>query len=211
MAQSPASRLVPSWSNMSAMASARIVYSTYIWLFIVPIAARALTGTGAVVSVPVGSESIPIHLALPFTWQLFYASAVLFTLGNLTFFFGAPRIVKDHANAKAFREAGKGWNQLRAYQRESGMSDERFLEIRDYLDGSKLDESRKYHAMKQPESRYYELFWSVYENSDSSRMILRSCCALLYGAGLVAIGLVFLENLLVVLEVSGVLPPRTAA
>jgi hypothetical protein len=198
---------------MSAMASARIVYSTYIWLFIVPIAAKALArlmGAETMVPVSIGSASVPLPLELPFTWQLFYASAILFTLGNLTFFFGAPRIVKDHSNAKAFREAGKGWNQLRVYQRESGMSDERFLEIRNYLDGSQIDESKKYHAMKQPESRYYELFWAVYEKSDGGRLTLRTCCALLYGAGLVAIGIVFLENLVAVLEVSSVLPRPTA-
>lgn len=194
--------ILPKWSSLGSLASAKLISSMYVWLIIVPLLAKLLSGIGDKVRLRIFDHEFTLNLSLPFSWELFYLSAVLFTLADLVFFFRAPRIVKDHVSAKGFRDAGKGWNQLRSYREDSEMTEARFTEIRAFLMGEKTDPDRRYHSMTVPENRYHELFWSVYEHANTERISSRTVCAALFVAGLASIAVVFCQNLLVVVELA---------
>jgi hypothetical protein len=57
--------------------------------------------------------SFLVHLDLPFSWKCFYFAAFCFTLGSVMYHLWCPPLVKEYASYNEYREAGKGFEQLR--------------------------------------------------------------------------------------------------
>ena len=173
------------WSQLKVLPKTRFISSMYIWLFVVPLIAKSLSKVSGIATLIVFGHVFSVNLGLPFTWQVFYFSALLFTLGNIIFLLRCPRIVKDHDNAAEFRAAGKGWNQLHMYRDDAEYPQDVF----------RADHQDVMNKMQDPEHRYFELFWKVYDHANSHRAPWLITCAGLYGFGLALITWVLIENL----------------
>lgn len=64
------------WSTLKAIQNNKIVKSTYIWLFIVPLLAKILSKIDANLYLDIAGKVYEIDLALPFSWKLFFLSAL---------------------------------------------------------------------------------------------------------------------------------------
>ena len=200
--------LIP-WSALGRLASVRVVSSMYIWLFVVPLIAKALSGSSAYAQLTIFGHPFTMNLRLPFSWQIFYFSAIAFSLANLLFYFRCPRIVKDHTSAAEFRGMGKGWGQLLDYRDDARYPEQDFKKLHDLVkekkclaeaDRARIDPRGRFYYMHDPANRYYALFNAVYEFADHQRKPWLVSCNALYLVGFCLIGYVFLQNFLAVVK-----------
>lgn len=104
-----------SWSQIRNLQTQKYVQGMYVWLFLVPVAAKMLENISETVSLTILGERFVIGTSLPFSWPLFYSSALLFVVGHLVWFVYCPAIVKEHRNYASFDATGKGLRELKLY------------------------------------------------------------------------------------------------
>ena len=80
----------PMWDDLNRFGKSRILQSFYIWLFLVPMAAKALSVVDDPLVLTGISDGLRIQLTLPFSWQVFYVSAVFVAAANVVYSFRCP-------------------------------------------------------------------------------------------------------------------------
>ena len=169
-----------SWSALNKIQNIWAVKSMYVWLFVVPIIAKLLSKLEDVANLTIFQYSFELQLGLPFSWKIFYFSALCFAIANLIFVGRCHSIIKDHTNFNHFEGEGKTSQQLYRYGNEMGFT---------YDDSDLVERTLK------------ELFWDLYETSSLRRTFSRIICTIFYVAGFILIGWVILQNLKVVLKI----------
>ena len=183
--------VLPRWSQLNALGESRVLRSSYIWLVLVPVAAKLIAVLPE--EFDAFGASIRMDFELPFSWTLFYFSSVAFAAASLLYAMRCPSVVKFHRHAADFAAKGKSFDHLVAFASELGAP------LREKL--IKRINSDRIHA--RPEATptvIYKLFWTVHAKADSRRMQPRALCCGLYVLGFVLIGVVMVQNLLYVIE-----------
>jgi hypothetical protein len=101
------------WSELKKIPGNKLVATSYIWIVIVPIAAKITSKIEDVISFEVGNIDHQLVLELPFSWQLFFWSALFFTVGNALFLLLCPFIVKRYENFEDFKLRGGKFSGVR--------------------------------------------------------------------------------------------------
>ncbi len=107
--------IIPKWSTLAKIQRFKVIRLMYIWLFIVPILAKAFTNVDETVNLTIFEHIFNIQLVLPFSWKAFFYSALLFTVANLIFMWKCYNLVKDHNSFSDFREQGKSGKHIHQY------------------------------------------------------------------------------------------------
>lgn len=110
---------IPLWSFLRSLRTNRLVSSTYIWLIIVPVAAKAASGLSESLSFEVGGATHSISLTLPFSWQIFFLSALIFVIGNILFVVFSPKFIQLYSDFGYFTRLGGRVDQLEAHKDEA--------------------------------------------------------------------------------------------
>ena len=161
----------------------------YIWIFLVPIAAKILSRVEDVATITIFGYTFSIPLSLPFSWKVFYFSAICFAFGNLLHKLRCPKLILDHPTYSTFREEGKPDWHLRDYAGELGIDFDRFKENLE-------DNMAEYgERVKKGETYSQSLFWHIYWDVDSKRMVSFAVTLCFYVVGFCLIGYVVFENL----------------
>ena len=87
----------------------------YIWIFIVPIAARLLERAEDAATVKIFNCTFVVQLTLPLSWATFYFTVIDFALANLIFQTRGPATVKDHDDYYGSKQSHKGVAPLHRY------------------------------------------------------------------------------------------------
>lgn len=103
------------WSQLVKIQRIRIVQLMYVWLFIVPILAKAFSKLEKAAHVIVFGCKFQVQLSLPFSWNIFYFSALSFAAANLVFILRSYTLIKDHSDFLDFAGKGKRESQLARY------------------------------------------------------------------------------------------------
>ena len=164
----------------------RALATSYLWFVLVPVAAKVIHALPS--SMTLGGAVFRLDFGLPFTWTVFYFSAVFFALAGLVFGAFCPRVVKDHHHAQDFLAAGKSTDHLKEY-------------IED-LPPLRLDSRRRTTMMIEPTDPHSvaEAFWAAYRTAVVARPVARGVCLGLYVAGFVLLAFVAVENLVFVIS-----------
>lgn len=100
------------WESLKNLANSKIVKSSYIWLVVVPLVARLLSEIDDVIILNIFGSSIRIATALPFSWQLLFFSACIFTVANIIYLVFCPDLAKKYTNFTEFEDHGKSRQQI---------------------------------------------------------------------------------------------------
>lgn len=170
----------------------------YIWLFLVPIASKALANIGNTANIQVFSHEFLITLSLPFSWKVFYFAAVFFTLATILFKFRCPRLIREHLTYESFNRDGKPEWHLMSYTEDVG------LDFNVYKEAHKMN---KYlYSVIEPDSENntssnaHGMFWELHRLSNGTRKFSFYTCLVFYIFGFMCIGWVFIENFIWVLR-----------
>ncbi|MCK0746841.1 hypothetical protein, partial [Chromohalobacter nigrandesensis] len=161
--------------------------STYIWLIIVPVAAKAASGLNESLSFEAGGATHNVSLTLPFSWQIFFLSALMFAIGNILFIVVSPKFIQLYSDFGYFTRLGGRMDQLEAHKDEAMKDSENQTKRLQELAGIKKNEK------SEPE-RSKDLFWALHENYNDKFIVKRFLVSLVYLLGFLLFSWVALSN-----------------
>ncbi|MGJ8670327.1 MAG: hypothetical protein ACSHXK_12615 [Oceanococcus sp.] len=174
-----------SWPEIRRIQTLNIVRSMYVWLFVVPLLAKAFSRLEEVATVTVFGHTFQLILELPFSWVVFYASALAFVAANILYQVWCPTIVKDHENWASFEGAGKLEEHLKSYEEELHRRGESF------------------HAAWKLQAQSYrqdpqQTFWRLHDHAANMSLRVRRVATGLNFVGFSLVAIVAFENLVAV-------------
>lgn len=106
-----------SWSTLSRVGNSKVFKTAFIWLLVVPIVAKLFSKI-QYVTFTFNGANYQIDLALPFSFQMLFFSAIFATIGQILYTVFAPSIISNYSNYKEFEDEGKGIEQLKSEYKE---------------------------------------------------------------------------------------------
>ena len=103
---------IPNWDTLIAMSRNRIVNSSYLFLFVTPIAAKVTQHLPDVVEVPVGS-GYQFAIALPFSWLWLFWCALAASAGTVLVLVQCPVIISRYKDFSEFEQAAGSQQHLK--------------------------------------------------------------------------------------------------
>ena len=155
----------------------KIVKSSYIWLLIVPLVSKVFSKIENTISFTIDEKIYEIDLVLPFSWNIFFIAALLFTVSNILFYLSAPNIVKHYKNYGDFNAQGKGIEQLKEYM----TSHERMMIKTSHMNSPII---------------VGEEFWKIYYDRNSNLKIMRFVISFFYLLGIGLFIYILLQNII---------------
>ena len=82
-----------SWSDLNSFGNSKALAYSWVWLAVVPIAAKAFSNIDAI-AIPALGESFVINPSLPFSWHILFFSSAAFAAAGLMYGLLCPDLVK---------------------------------------------------------------------------------------------------------------------
>ncbi len=187
----------PKWDGLNRFGKNRALQSSYVWLLIVPIAAKALSAIEDPLVLEGISHGLKITLALPFSWKLFYFSAIAVSGASAIYALACPELISRFNTFAQYRAEGRGREYLEAYVKKLHNEAKTFEQ--GYASAGDFDLA----AQAQEDRDFQALFWKIYAQENNTSPVLRAVCFFLYAFGLLLILVVLLQNLLFVIQTLG--------
>jgi hypothetical protein len=215
------------WTTLNRLGRSGALRSSYLWLILVPIAARILEKAPDTVELSLFGSTATFTLLLPFSWKIFYLSAIFFTAASLAYSIKCPIIVREFDNYAQYQEDGRGFAFLmrnldyiyktRALPRDEMIKFSQQMESDFELDienlkatASKYSNEKTIHkdynqeeSSKVPRTvreRLSEFFWHVRDISDLLHGKFVIFVAGLYLIGFVLISITLFQNFMYVVK-----------
>jgi hypothetical protein len=136
---------------------------------------------------------------LPFTWQIFYFSAIFVAIGSTLYSLLCPPIVRDFRDYDEFKSRGYGTN----YFSEKGLEKKYGRRKLGHISPHKVKERFSIiNTHDQPYEDYYHylgiLFHDLHKEENMAKIPWRFICSACYLFGLFLMGIVFIQNFLYV-------------
>ena len=208
-------RHVPSWSSMKRFGKSRVLQSSYIWLFFVPIVAKSLSRISEIFHVNLFGNDLTIVLKLPFSWEVWFYASCWFAIASFLFSIYCPQIIRDYDRYDEFSGEGKGHSQIldALFRTEYDMpryNDDQFclrflaeFKTTDMplVNGAQIDRVMVKDAAI-PVERLPEAFWFIRKGADRLFPFARLVCFYSYIVGFALVGILAFQNLYAVLKLS---------
>jgi len=191
------------WCDLKKIGDTKFVNSMYMWIFAVPLLVKAFEYVeDEKLIFQIFQQQLPISTSLPFSWSMFYFSALFLALGNLIYLFKCPKIIKEHPTYQSYVNEGKKLKQLGPYCDDISFNwGELAEEIEHKNEKIKLPKrSIKTidSVVNEPEIDVEDpihYFWPMHEFGDVKFPFYRRTCATLFIVGFTLFGIVALQNL----------------
>lgn len=111
----PTARGTVRWSRVRSLGRSRLVRSSFIWIAVVPGAAKVALALKQNVAEPAWAKSMVDSLHLPFSWHLLFWSAMFMAIATALFDIYCPNIIRKHEHFGSFESAGEHSSHLMEY------------------------------------------------------------------------------------------------
>jgi hypothetical protein len=167
----------------------------YIWLFIVPVLAKLMSQTTDTVVITVFSYTFNVNLALPFSWKLFYVSALMFAFATLLFKLFCPKLIQEHHSYTSFESEGKPAWHLEEYASDIGMNYHKYKDK--FLENKRLYSIAEPHPFDDSETLTdsQNMFWHLHREANKFSPKLYYACLVSYALGFLSMLIVFMQNI----------------
>lgn len=188
------------WSILITFQKSKFVHSMNIWVFIVPITAKIFEAIGEKHAFLIFGQPINIVFGLPFSWRVFFLSALFFSISNFFVLMWYPKILKDHLSLAGFLGDLKYEKNLEEYSKNIGIAYDYYK----YDFGkSKIEdvtkEDRKQQDLKQKE-HIRDKFWDIYTKANTAHYKIRLIICISNIVGIVLVSIVMLMNIFWVIK-----------
>ena len=143
---------IPDWESFKSLGRSKLIKSSYWWLFLVPLFAKALEATGDEITFTIFNAAIKITLDLPFSWALFYFTAVCFSIASIIYLTCCPLSINKYEHFEEWEKSGKDSSSL----------------VRAFLSAYRDDKRMAPHAISDGEKDYFLTHYLEYEGDLSS-------------------------------------------
>jgi len=192
------------WCDLKKIGDTKFVNSMYMWIFAVPLLVKAFEYVeDEKLIFQIFQQQVPISTSLPFSWSMFYFSALFLALGNLIYLLKCPKIIKDHPTYQSYVNEGKKLKQLGPYCDDIsfnwGKLAEEIEHKKEKIHLSKMNIKAIGSVIKnEPDLDVQDpihYFWPMHEFGDVKFPFYRRICATLFIVGFTLFGIVALQNL----------------
>ncbi len=147
------------WSFISNFGKNKLVNNTYIFLFIVPFIVNTLNEMNL----------NSVIKSIPFSWQIFFICAFLFSIGSIIYNLWAPRIIKENNSFSDFDQKGMGWEHIDGYSKDLKLPDDEFNSYYHQFHNkngniNKNDESKFLLGVEETKLTQYKFLFNLYLN-----------------------------------------------
>lgn len=171
----------------------------YIWIFLVPVIARLFEQVGESAILTIFNYTFEAQLTLPFSWVIFYFSAIFFAVANILFQIRCPQIVKDHSGYSDFAQSNKGVQHLDGYLFQAGMNWEGLrqeLAQQDFY----FEEIAEVTNSGSDDNLLRKMFWVIYNRAEKIRKTSKAITFSFYIIGFFLISIVVMQNVVFVIR-----------
>jgi hypothetical protein len=184
------------WDRFKVISNHKFISSMYIWLFLVPFIANALTNLNDTFPITVFSYTFEFKSSLPFSWQAFFYSSLLFTIANGLRFAYCPKIIMNHDNYASFKESEMTFEHLLEYEAEFEQPDR----VKARRLNRKLVIQNGSTVKGTPAGETSTAFWEIHKKANNIHKKIRNVIALLYFVGFILIAWVVLQGVVSVIR-----------
>ncbi len=181
---------VPDWDQLAAIGNHSLVRSSYIWLLVVPMGAKAMTLIENPLDFTHLVPGLMLNLELPFSWIVFYFSAVFISLGNFFFQRMCPEIVLKYPAMNIFLNDGRDMEYLKETSERWGIWAGFKTAIGQFNQSTPEDRQRA----------LAKTFWLVRDYANSSKEVARGAVAIHLLTGIGLLGWILGQNFLFVIH-----------
>lgn len=188
------------WRRIKDFPNNKVIRYSLLWIVVIPVFVKILNRISFPLTIRLRylDEDIVFILDLPFTWELFYLSALSFFIGNILYFIFCPRLIRFFNNLKEYKETKRGFIELVHFLPESlKLSYNKKIDNILTAQTEHLAEEEKVDLLNKSLKSY---FLNTYEKLNKSKRAIRLAILISYGIGTVILTFVFLENVVYVLE-----------
>ncbi|OEF08654.1 hypothetical protein [Vibrio genomosp. F10] len=197
------------WCDLKKIGDTKFVNSMYVWIFVVPLLVKAFEYVEDEKLVfQIFQQPVPISTTLPFSWAMFYFSALCLALGNLVYLIKCPKIIKEHPTYHSYLNEGKKLKQLAQYCEDISFDwgklakniENKRQQIlhakRDFLNIAS-NTTDQYQEIDAEDPIHY--FWPIHEFADTKFTPYRYVCLCLFFVGFALFGIVSIQNFMAVI------------
>ncbi len=192
------------WDKLRAIQNSKIISSTYVWLFVVPLVAKLLSKINESIKITIDGNLYEFVIELPFSWEVFFYSSLCFVIGNVIFLVLAPELIKD------FKDYGEYTGSRRNIHHLSRYMTEKYKLHLNNIRAKELESSKDYEDLKrrigfndssknQNPKAEEDQFWSLYDYLNIEYRYFRYICTAFYAIGFVLFSWVIIRNIFWVL------------
>ena len=184
------------WKILRILPNNKLVRSSLIWLVIVPIIAKIFYQMKSTnFSNELVNEFINT-ISLPFTWYIFFFSALSFTIGNLVYNFTCPLIIKENRDYGDFIIQGRNFFSLYHYaipsKELSNKLNDKLKEVQSLGIEYFASTSKQLEELKREEDI---IFWEIFNQLNKSKVFFRMIISSFYVIGFLLISWVLIEKI----------------
>lgn len=196
------------WIVLKDLSNSRLIYSSSIWIFVVPAVAKFSGEIGGLWV----DENI-FEFAVPYSFYLLYFSAVAFFLGSVVYLVFCPEIIKKINSYSDFLQEGMTvCNLNESLKKVSEEKSKKLIEVLRKEAGSatpeEIDEFRvlTLSSGQRPITFSFEkekisvVFWLIYRFHQEQRVAAQTICWLAFSIGIVLVFSILFLNLVYVVR-----------
>lgn len=157
------------WETLSGFGKNKVVKSSLVWVVITPIIAKVIFFI---------NEEYCINIIMPFSWELFYYSAILFMIANFTYQYYCPRIIYENSSYSEFKN--KGLDKLR---------------LLEYSESKPIFESKIEVGLEKDTLKEKQVFNELWQDVLNDTLIVRRVISILYIVAVLLFAIVFIQNM----------------
>jgi hypothetical protein len=184
------------WTEIAEKTGTTFVRSNYVWLGLVPAAAKILQDFGDRVVLSIGGESIELVTQLPFSWQLFFWGAVAFVVAHVTYWLSCPELIRKFRDFEDYER--RGYSPRRIFD-----AYDQYRRPNDDLAG-RIGRAERPGTLVVGEGNRRQLVADVFnylvESDEKAHPAARFVCTWALRAGFACFAVVFIQNLVFVLR-----------
>lgn len=196
------------WRSAGSISNAKIIASTSVWIFIVPMLLKIIDVVNNDLS-----QSLFILSRVPDSFIALYLSGVAFFLGSIVYYLSAPRIILDYKSFSEYQNKGAGAYSLDEYvsdlsERDSKELRAKLVENVEEASASDIDNSMvscinigvDKLVFNYSSSDLKGVFWVVYHYFLGKSKVFCFFSLLFHILGFVGLSYLFFYNLAIVLS-----------
>lgn len=171
------------WDNLKKRATDKFISSMYIWLFLVPTVKKFLSKLNDSFPIEVDGHVYELMLQSPFSWDMFFYSALCFVIGNCIFYLFSPKFIKLYNNSSEYLASGRTVDYLISILKNDFPNDEyKYLRLVD----TQWDKNPAAVGTR---------FYDDYDKAKKLGKRYRVICAASYLIGFVLLAIVVMQNI----------------
>ena len=196
------------WDTIKGFGETKALKTSYVFLFVVPVVARALQSAPESIVIPFSGKEIELTLVLPFSWVLLFVSACLASLGNIIYATICPTLVKKYDSYPEFHATGRKGTYLLETVRSLSPKNSN-VEVREHLESInqlyhnnsiRLDATRSANGLKGSAGLLPETFYFVHDSANLAKPFWRLIASAAYFGAFACLAWIAIQNAWYVFE-----------